>query len=269
MDLPFCRASSSSASKSAIIDAEKRDGRPSPDAVSIPPQRVLTLGRQDPTDISILVMLGEVTSHEMASAVLSRKGTNMAKFERVHFLRASLSPGEAHLYSFQGFFCQWDRGRFSGKEAPILIEGADLLGHVTTTRLIIEPRRGDSLSIVLRAIGPNFLEKIVPDAALLGGLSDMQKIGKETMKHLADQVGYLSFDFADMDHLGVFSGFACWPVMKYSMNGRDPAFLPHTIYRINQYTGPIVGPPAPNEFAEVIRDQGVRIVTYTAEASLP
>ncbi len=57
------------------------------------------------------------------------------------------------------------------------------------------------------------------------------------------------------------------------MNGRYPAFLPHaflnTIYRINQYTGPIVGPPAPDEFAEVIRDRGVRIVVYTAEAFLP
>src|SRR5260370_21000132 len=218
MDLPFCRASSSSASKSAIIDAEKRDGRPSPDAVSIPPQRVLTLGRQDPTDISILVMLGEVTSHEMASAVLSRKGTNMAKFERVHFLRASLSPGEAHLYSFQGFFCQWDRGRFSGKEAPILIEGSDLLGHVTTTRLIIEPRKVGSLAMVLGALGPQFLERIGLDHP--DGLFDMQMRGKETMNQLADQIAYLSFDFADMDHLGVFSGFACWPVMKYNMNGR-------------------------------------------------
>jgi hypothetical protein len=45
--------------------------------------------------------------------------------------------------------------------------------------------------------------------------------------------------------------------------------VPYTVYRINQYTGLIVGPPAPDEFAEVIRDQGVRIVTYTAEASLP
>ena len=187
----------------------------------------------------------------------------MATFERVHFLRASLSPGEVHLYSFQGFFCQWDRGRFSGKETPILIEGAALLGHVTTTRLMIEPRRADGLS------DPNFLEKVVPDAALLGGLSDMQKIRKETMNHLAGQIGYLSFDLADMDHLGVFRGSACWPAMKYNIHGRYPAFLPYTVYRINQYTGPIVGPPAPDEFAEVIRDQGVRIVTYTAEASLP
>ena len=144
-----------------------------------------------------------------------------------------------------------------------------VISHVTTTRLIIEPRRADSLSIVLRAIDPKFLERVVPDAAFLGGLSDMQKIGKETMNHPADQIGYLSFDLADMDHLGVFRGSACWPAMKYNMHGRYPAFLPHTVYRINQYTGPIVGPPAPDEFAEVIRDQGVRIVTYTAEASLP
>src|SRR3989442_5880152 len=190
----------------------------------------------------------------------------MATFERVHFLRASLPPGEVHLNSFQGFFCQWDRGRFSGKEAPILIEGADLLGHVTTTRLIIEPRKVGSLAMVLGALGPKFLERIVLDHP--DGLFDMQMRGKETMNQLADQIAYLSFDFADMDHLGVFSGFACWPVMKYNMNGRYPAFLPHTVYRINQYTGPIIGPPAPNEFAEVIRDQGVRIVTYTAEASL-
>src|SRR5713226_6237596 len=193
----------------------------------------------------------------------------MAAFERVNFLRASLSSGEVHLYSFQGFFCRWDRGQFSGKETPILIEGAAILGHVTTTRLIIEPRRADSLSIVLRAIDLKFLERVVPDAALLGGLSDMQKIGKETMNHLADQIGYLSINLTDIDHLGVFRGSACWPAMKYNMHGRYPAFLPYTVYRINQYTGPIVGPPAPDEFAEVIRDQGVRIVTYTAEASLP
>jgi hypothetical protein len=193
----------------------------------------------------------------------------MATFERVHFLRASLSPGEVHLYSFPGFFYQWERGRFSGKETPILIEGAAILGHVTTIRLIIEPRRADSLSIVLRAIDPNFLERVVPDAALLGGLSDMQKIGEETMDHLANQIGYLSFDLAEMDHLGVFRGSACWPAMKYNLHGRYPAFLPYTVYRINQYTGPIVGPPAPDEFAGVMRDQGIRIVTYTAEASLP
>ena len=201
--------------------------------------------------------------------MLSRKGTKMATFERVHFLRASLYPGEVHLHSFQGFFCQWDRERFSGKEALIPIEGAALLGHVTTIRLIIEPRRADSLSIVLRAIDPNFLERVVPDAALPGGLSDRHKLGEETMDHLANQIGYLSFDLAEMDHLVVFSGSACWPVMKYNMQGRYPAFLPHAVYRINQYTGPIAGPPAPDEFAGVMRDQGVRIVMYTAEASLP
>jgi hypothetical protein len=146
----------------------------------------------------------------------------MAKFERVNFLRASLSPEEVHLYSFKGFLCKWDRGRFSNEETPILIEDAALLGHVTNARLIIEPR---------------------------------------------NQIGYLSFDFADMDHLGVYRASACWPVMKYNMNGRDPAFLPYTLYSITAYTGAIVGPPAPSEFAEVIRDRGVRIVTYISKAS--
>ena len=152
----------------------------------------------------------------------------MAKFERVNFLRASLSPREVHLYSFKGVLCEWVRGRFSSKETPILIEGAAILGHVTNTRLIIEPRN-----------------------------------------HLEDQIGYLSFDFADMDHLGVYKDFACWPVMIDNLNGRDPAFLPYTLYRITAYTGMVVGPPAPDEFAAVIRDRGVKIVKYNFEAPLP
>jgi len=49
----------------------------------------------------------------------------------------------------------------SNKETPILIEGAPFLGHVTNTRLIIEPRKVDSLSMVLGASGPKFLERIV------------------------------------------------------------------------------------------------------------
>src|SRR5215469_6039560 len=142
---------------------------------------------------------------------------SMAEFERVNLLRASLSAGEVHLYSFKGFLCRWDRGQLSKEETPILLEDAALLGHVTTARLIIEPR---------------------------------------------EAIGYLSFDFADMDHLGVYGVSACWPVMKYHMHGRDPAFLPHALYRITAYTGAIVGPPAPAEFAEVIRDRGVRIVRY-------
>ena len=190
---------------------------------------------------------------------------NMAKFERVNFLRASLSPEEVHLYSFKGFLCKWDRGRFSDEETPILIEGAPLLGHVTDARLIIEPKEVHSLSMVLGAIDPNFLERIVLD--LPGGLFDMERGGKDPMNQMADQIGYLSFDFADMDHLGIYGTSACWPVMKYNMNGRDPAFLPYTFYRITAYTGAIVGPPAPNEFAEVIRDRGVRIVTYISKAS--
>jgi len=190
---------------------------------------------------------------------------SMAKFERVNFLRASLSPEEVHLYSFKGILCKWDRGRFSNEETPILIEGAPLLGHVTDARLIIEPKEAHSLSMVLGALGPKFLERIVLD--LPDGLFDMERGGKETMNHMADQIGYLSFDFADMDHLGVYRTSACWPVMKYNMNGRDPAFLPYTYYRITAYTGAIVGPPAPGEFAEVIRDRGVRIVTYISKAS--
>ena len=197
---------------------------------------------------------------------LSSKGTKMATFERVNFLRASLSPAEVHLYSCKGFLCEWDRGRFSNKETPILIEDAPFLGHVTNTRLIIEPREVDSLSMVLGASGPKFLERIVPGMDLPGGLCDKQGREKETVNHLADQIGYLSFDFADMDHLGVYEVAACWPVMKYNMNGRDPAFLPHTFYRITAYTGAIVGPPAPGEFAEVIRDRGVRIETYISKA---
>jgi len=188
----------------------------------------------------------------------------MAKFERVNFLRASLSPEEVHLYSFKGFLCKWDRGQFSNEETPILIEGAPLLGHVTDARLIIEPKEAQSLSMVLGALDPKFLERIV--LYLPDGLFDMERGGKETMNQMADQIGYLSFDFADMDHLGVYRTSACWPVMKYNMNGRDPAFLPHTFYRITAYTGAIVGPPAPGEFAEVIRDRGVRIVTYTSKA---
>ena len=190
---------------------------------------------------------------------------SMAKFERANFLTASLSPEEVHLYSFKGSLCKWDRGRFSNEEPPILIEDAALLVHVTDARLIIESKEAHSLSIVLGELDPKFLEKIVLD--LPGGLCDMEKGGKETMKHTADQIGYLSFDFADMDHLGVYRASACWPVMKYHMNGRDPAFLPYTFYRITAYTGAIVGPPAPSEFADVIRDRGVRIVTYISTAS--
>ena len=191
----------------------------------------------------------------------------MARFERVNFLRASLSPEEVHLYSFKGSLCKWDRGRFSSEESPILIEDAALLVHVTDARLIIEPKEAHSLSIVIGELDPKFLERIVPDMELPGGLCDMERGGKETRKHMADQIEYLSFDFADMDHLGVYRASACWPVMKYNMHGRDPAFLPHTFYRITAYTGTIVGPPAPGEFAEVIRDRGVRIVTYISQAS--
>jgi hypothetical protein len=191
----------------------------------------------------------------------------MARFERVNFLRASLSPEEVHLYSFKGSLCKWDRGRFSSEESPILIEDAALMVHVTDARLIIEPKEAHNLSIVLGELDPNFLERIVPDLELPGGLCDMEGEGKETRKRTADQIGYLSFDFADMDHLGVYRASACWPVMKYHMNGRDPAFLPYSLYRITAYTGTIVGPPAPGEFAEVIRDRGVRIVTYVSMAS--
>ena len=191
----------------------------------------------------------------------------MTRFERVKFLRASLSSGEDHLYSFKGFLCEWDRGQFASKETPIFIESAALLGHVTNTRLIIEPRKADSLSMVLGALDPKFLERIVPGRDLPAGLFDMQKGGKEAMNQLADQISYLSFDFADMDHLGVYEVFACWPVMKYNMNGRDPAFLPYTLFSITAYTGAIIGPPAPSEFAEVMRDRGVRIVTYISKAS--
>ncbi len=192
----------------------------------------------------------------------------MAAFERVNFLRASLSPGEGHLYSFKGFLCDWVRGRFSSKETPRPIEGAALLGHVTTARLILEPRRVDGLSIAFQAIDPEYLARIAPDVAFSGGLSDAQTREKET-NHLTDQIGYLSFDLTDIDHLGVFGSSACWPVMKYNMNGRDPAFLPHMVFRVNHYTGPIIGPPALDEFAEIIKDQGVSIVTYASEESHP
>src|SRR6266487_1132920 len=199
------------------------------------------------------------------SSKLSRKGTKMARFERVNFLRASLSPEEVHLYSFKGSLCGWDQGQFSNEEIPILIEGAAFLGHVTNARLIIEPSEAVSLPTVLGGLGPKLLERIVLD--LPGGLFDTERGGEETMKHMADQIGYLSLDFADMDHLGVYRTSVCWPVMKYNMNGRDPAFLPHTLYSITAYTGAIVGPPAPIEFAEVIKDRGIRIVTYTSKAS--
>jgi len=191
----------------------------------------------------------------------------MAKFERVNFLKANLSREEVHLHSFHGFLCAWDQGRFAGKETPKLIEDAALLGHVTNTRFIIEPRKVKSLSMVLEALGPEFLERIVSGMVLPGGLFDTERGEKETMNHMADQIGYLSFNFADMDHLGVYNDFACWPVMKYNMNGRDPAFLPYSLYRITAYTGVLVGPPAPGEFAEVIRNRGVRIVTYTSKGS--
>src|SRR5258708_22361663 len=125
---------------------------------------------------------------------------SMAKFERANFLRASLFPEEVHLYSFKGSLCKWDRGRFSNEDPPILIEDAALLVHVTDARLIIEPKEAHSLSIVLGELNPKFLEKIVLD--LPGGLCAMATSGRETIKHTADQTGYLSFDFADMDHLG-------------------------------------------------------------------
>ncbi len=197
----------------------------------------------------------------------SRKETKIAKFERVNFLRATLAPEEVHLHSFNGFLCAWDQERFARKETPILIEDATLLGHVTNARLIIEPRKMTSLSMVLGALGPEFLERIVSGMILPGGLFDTERAGKETMNQMTDQIGYLSFDFADMDHLGVYKDSACWPVMKYNLKGRDPAFLPSSLYRITAYTGVLVGPPALDEFAEVIRDRGVRSVTYTFKAS--
>lgn len=191
----------------------------------------------------------------------------MARFERVNFLKASLSPAEIHLYSFKGSLCEWDQGNVSGKGTPMLIEDASLLGHVTNARLIIEPMKVSSLSMILGEIDPNFLEQIVDGMHLPDSLFEMIKGEKETMNHLANQTGYLSFDFADMDHLGVYKGSACWPVMKYNMNGRDPAFLPFSLFPITAYTGAVVGPPAPDEFAEVIRSQGVRIVMYTSKLS--
>src|SRR5258708_6871961 len=190
---------------------------------------------------------------------------SMAKFERANFLRASLSPEEVHLYSFKGFLCKWDRGRFSNEEPPILIEDAALLVHVTDARLIIEPKEAHSLSIVLGELDPKFLERIVLD--LPGGLCDMEKGGKESMKHTADQIGYLPLDLEEMNPRGVYRAPVCWLVMKSNMKERDLVFLPYTLYLITAYTGAIVGPPAPSEFAEVIRDRGVRIVTYISKAS--
>ena len=189
----------------------------------------------------------------------------MAKFERVKFLRVNLPAGEVQLYSFKGFLCKWDQGRISNEETPIVIQDAALLGHVTNARLIIEPREANSLPMILGELDPKFIERIALD--LPRGLFDMERGGKETMKQKAEQVGYLSFDFADMDHLGVFGVSACWPGMKYNMHGKDPAFLPHTLYSITAYTGVILGPPAPTEFAEVIRARGVKIVTYTSKVS--
>jgi len=190
---------------------------------------------------------------------------SMAKFERVNLLRTSLSAGEVHLHSFKGFFCTWHQGRSSNEEVPILIEDAALLGHMTNARLIIELREAKSLPLILGELGPNFLARIVPDVP--GDLFDVERGGKETVEHVAEQIGYLSFDFADMDHLGVYETSACWPVMKYHMNGRDPAFLPHSLYNITAYTGAIVGPPAPAEFAEIIRERGVRIEKYPSKMS--
>jgi hypothetical protein len=188
---------------------------------------------------------------------------NMAKFERVNFLKASLTPGEVHLHSFKGFLCKWDQGRFSTEEAPILIQDATLLGHVTNSRLIIEPREVNSTRMIPGELSPNFFERI--GLEFPGDLFDMEGGGKEAMKYQAEQMGYLSLDFADMDHFGVYEASACWPVMNYYMNGRDPAFLPYNLYSITAYTGAILGPPAPAEFAEVIGDRGVRIVTYTSK----
>jgi hypothetical protein len=186
----------------------------------------------------------------------------MTRFERVHFLHASLTPAEVHLYSFKGALCEWDQGSISGKGTPILNEDVSLLGHVTNTRLIIEPGKMNSLSMILGNIGSNFLEQIVYNMHLPGGLFDTIKGGKEAINRLAIQIGYLSFNLADMDHLGVYKGFACWPVMKYHLNGRDPAFIPFSLFTITAYTGAIVGPPAPDEFAELIRDRGVRMIAY-------
>jgi hypothetical protein len=135
---------------------------------------------------------------------------SMARFERIHLLRASLSAEESHLYSFKGFFCKWVQGRFSDEEIPLPIKDAPLLGHVTNARLILEPREAR---------------------------------------------GYLSFNVADMDYLGVYRTSACWPVKKYNMSGRDPAFLPHSLYNITVYTGAIIGLPAVAEFAEVMRER--------------
>src|SRR5215469_12105444 len=133
---------------------------------------------------------------------------SMAKFERVNFLRASLTAGEVHLYSFKGFLCAWDQGRFSTLETPILIQDAALLGHVTNARLILEPREVNSLQTILGELDPKYLDRIVLD--LPGGFFDMERGRKEAIKHKTEQMGYLSFDFADMDHLGVYGASACW-----------------------------------------------------------
>jgi|SRR5579875_213400 hypothetical protein len=102
---------------------------------------------------------------------------------------------------------------------------------------------------------------LIEDAALLGHITSRRLI----IEALADQIGALSFYFADMDHLGVCGNSACWPVMKYHMSGKDPAFLPHSLYRITAYTGVIIGPPAVAEFVEIMRERGVSILTYASD----
>lgn len=124
-----------------------------------------------------------------------------------------------------------------------------------------------SWSMILGELGPKFLERIIPGMDLPHGLFTTESGGKDITNRVADQVGYLSFDFADMDHLGVYGDSACWSVMKYNMNGKDPAFLPFNLFRVTAYTGVMIGSPAPGEFAEVIRNLGVRIVKYTAKGS--
>ena len=53
------------------------------------------------------------------------------------------------------------------------------------------------------------------------------------------------------------------------MNGRDPAFLPYTLYSITAYTGAIVGPPAPAEFAEVLRRDQAFYADAIRSAGIP
>jgi hypothetical protein len=180
-------------------------------------------------------------------------------FDRVDMTVATLQPGERHLYSFEGRLGEWHTpnifGIKWGREEPFPIEGADFPGHVTDRRLILEFPNSSSFDAILGKIAPKIAKLAI---GKVGGLLAIGNEGREITHQLAKNIGCLSFDFRDMDHLGYMdSRQMLWPVMKDNPNGREPVFL--TYYTTG---GGWMPGPEPEAFLKIIRGLDVRTIEY-------